>query len=218
MNCVVIPVKALAQGKSRLSACLTPDMRRLLSQAMLRDVLKSACQAPMADGVAVVSSDPALLAVAQQFGAMTIHEGHPRGLNGAATIGTDYCLSQGATAVLVLLADLPLVTAEDVELLFQSVDKNPNVILVPCKEGEGTNALLRVPPLSIPTCFGGPSLAAHQAAARQHDVPCQVLHLPRVAFDLDTIEDLRWLARQPYSSHTTQALKSFSITAATAKQ
>ena len=85
---------------------------------MLTDVVISARSATTVDRVVVVSSDPALLHLARQLGVEAVDEGYPRGLNGAVAVGTEFCLQLGATAVLVLLADLPLVTARDLEACF----------------------------------------------------------------------------------------------------
>jgi len=211
MNFALVPVKALAWGKSRLSQCLSPEARHALSRAMLTDVLTSACHASVVDRVVVVSSDAALLELVRQLGALTVDEGYPRGLNGAVTIGTDFCLRQGATAVLALLADLPLVTPADIDLLFHHLNDTTKVILVPCKEGQGTNALLRTPPLVIPTRFGGPSLEAHQRVAHQQDVSCQVVEVPRIAFDLDSVEDLKWLASQATATQTSRLLQEIKV-------
>jgi 2-phospho-L-lactate guanylyltransferase len=209
VNFALVPVKALAWGKSRLSPLLSEAARHALSQAMLTDVLTSLRHASTVDRVVVVSSDATLLLLAHQLGVFTVDEGYPRGLNGAVAVGTEFCLQQGATALLVLLADLPLVTAEDVDLLFRQLNGDPEVILVPCKEGEGTNALLRVPPLVIPTCFGGPSLEAHQVAARREGIACRVVEVPHIAFDLDSIADLERFAAQATGTRTSQVLRQF---------
>jgi 2-phospho-L-lactate/phosphoenolpyruvate guanylyltransferase len=211
MNCVLVPVKALAQGKTRLSACLSPEERHALSRAMLTDVVTSACNAAGVDRVVVVSSDASLLQIARQLGVEAIDEGYPRGLNGAVALGTEFCLQLGATAVLVLLADLPLVTATDIERIFQQMNGEPQIIVVPCKEGDGTNALLRVPPEVVPTRFGGPSLAGHQQVARQYQVPCQVVNIPRIAFDVDSTEDLRWFASQAQPTQTHRVLQELGV-------
>ncbi len=207
MNFALVPVKALAFGKSRLSSCLAPEARQALSRAMLTDVLTSALRASAVDRVVVVSSDASLLMLARQLGALTVDEEYPRGLNGAVAVGTDFCLQNGATAVLVLLADLPLVTAGDIDLLFHSVNKAENVVLVPCKEGDGTNAFLRVPPLVIPSQFGGPSLEAHQRVAQRTGISCQVVEASRIAFDVDSVDDLKWLATQATATRTSQVLR-----------
>ena len=212
MNFVLVPVKALTWGKSRLSSLLSESARQAVSQAMLADVLTSLRQASTVDRIVAVSSEPSLLEFARQLGACTIDEEYPRGINGAVEVGTEFCVRQGATALLVLLADLPLVTAEDVDFLFQQTSGNPEVILVPCKEGEGTNALLRVPPLIMAPCFGGgPSLARHLVMARCEGIPCRVVEVPRIAFDLDSAADLQRFAAQPTRTHTYKALQEYGI-------
>ncbi len=214
MNFVLVPIKALAHGKSRLSALLSDTQRYGLSQAMLRDVLSNLRRAASVDRFGVVTSDPSLLEIAQSLGAEAIDEGHPRGLNDAVAMGTEFCLQQGATALLVLLSDLPLVTSEDIDLLFCETTDEPQVLLVTCKKGEGTNALLRVPPLVMPTCFGGPSLEAHKVCARKDGLACRVIEAPRIAFDIDSVEDLKLFASEPTATHTYQALHALGVLAA----
>ncbi len=211
VNFVLVPIKALAQGKSRLSALLSDAQRYSLSQAMLRDVLAQLRRAATVDRFGVVTSDHSLLDIARGLGAEAIDEGHPRGLNGAVAIGAEFCLQQGGTTLLVLLSDLPLVTSEDIDLLLCEVTDEPEVLLVTCKEGEGTNALLRTPPLVIPTCFGGPSLNAHQVRAREGNVACRVIEAPRIAFDIDSVEDLKLFASKPTATHTYQALQDLDV-------
>ena len=186
-----------------------------MSRAMLSDVLTSLLHASTVDRVAVVTSDPALLALAYELGVLIVDEEYPRGLNGAVALGTEFCLHQGATALLVLLADLPLVTAEEVDFLFRQTNGSPEVILVPCKEGDGTNAVLRVPPLVIPPCFGGPSLERYQAVARREGISCRVLEVPGIAFDVDSAVDVERFIVQPTGTHTYRILQQFGLLART---
>jgi 2-phospho-L-lactate guanylyltransferase len=179
---------------------------------MLTDVLTSLRQASSVEKFAVVSSDTTLLSLAQEFGAYAVHEGQPRGLNGAVTLGTDFCLQHGATALLVLLADLPLVEPDDVNFLFQQAEEiKPGVVLATCKEWEGTNALLRVPPLVIPPCFGGPSLEWHRAAAQRGGVPFRAVEVPHIAFDIDSVEDLQQLLMHPSRTQTYRVLQEIGV-------
>lgn len=207
MNFVLVPIKALSQGKTRLSPMLSEAARQALSRAMLTDVVTSVFQVPAVDRVAVVTSDSSLLALAHELGALTVDEGHPRGLNGATEIGTDFCLEHGATTLLVLLSDLPLITPQDIAHLFQQLSGKPEILLVRCKYGDGTNAFMRVPPLVMRPCFGGPSLAAHQKAARQQGIACRVIQAPSITFDLDSVEDLRQCEHKIVAPHTAQVLQ-----------
>ena len=212
MNFALVPVKALAWGKTRLSTLLSEEARQAVSRAMLTDVLTSLQHASTVEKFAVVSSDATLLALAQEFGAYTVDEGQPRGLSGAVTIGTEFCVQHGATALLVLLADLPLVEPDDIDFLFhQGEEVGRGVILATCKEWEGTNALLRVPPLVIPPCFGGPSLEAHRKAARLEGVPFRAVEIPHIAFDIDSVEDLRQLLTHPSRTETYRVLQASGV-------
>lgn len=212
MNFALVPVKALAWGKSRLSVLLSEDARRAVSRAMLTDVLTCLQRSSSVEKFVVVSSDTTLLSLAQKLGAYAVHEGQPRGLNGAITLGTDFCVQHGVTALLVLLADLPLVEPEDVNFLFQQAEEiKPGVVLATCKEWEGTNALLRVPPLIIPPCFGGPSLEWHRAAARRGDVPFRAVEVPHIAFDIDSVEDLQQVLAHPSPTQTYRVLQEIEV-------
>lgn len=219
MNFVLVPVKALTWGKTRLSSLLSETARHAVSQAMLIDVLTSLRQASLVERVVVVSSDSSLLALTRRLGAHALEEEYPRGINGAVQVGSEYCSRQGATALLVLLADLPLVTAEDIDFLFQQLSGAPEALLVPCKEGEGTNALLRVPPLITASCFGGgPSLERHLLAARRAGIACRVIEVPRIAFDLDSIEDLERFAARPTETQTYRTLHGLGVFTSAARK
>ncbi len=208
MNVALVPVKALAWGKTRLSRLLSEGARHAVSRAMLTDVLTCLQKSSSVDKTVVVSSDATLLALAEAFGALAVDEEQPRGLNGAVSLGTNVSIHQGATALLVLLADLPLVEPSDVDLLFRHTkDVGKGVILTPCKEGDGTNALLRVPPLVMPPCFGGPSLVAHQTRARSENIPCRVVEVPHIAFDVDSVDDLQRFVAHPSDTQTYRVLQ-----------
>jgi 2-phospho-L-lactate guanylyltransferase len=75
-------------------------------------------------------------------------------------------------------------------------------LLVPSKEGTGTNALVRTPPGIFGTRFGGRSLTRHVLAAEHLRVGCEIVPNPRLAFDVDTPEDLRALAATPGATTT----------------
>ena len=198
VNFALLPVKGLAHGKSRLLRLLSDDARRALLQAMFLDVLASVLRAPSVHAVAVVSSDRFLLDLAVLEGVLAVDEGYPRGLNGAVDLGAAFCVENGASALLVLLADVPLVSPADVEAVFRGLRGEPEAIVVPSKEGDGVNALLRVPPHAIQPCFvGGPSLEAHRAEARRKNVPCRVVDIPGIALDIDSVEDLQVFGSEP---------------------
>jgi len=189
----LLPAKPLLSAKTRLGSLLDDQARMTLAGAMFADVLDALRGATGLDAVVVVTADATLAARAHRVGAMVIDEGAPRGLNGAVSLGTDAAVRLGASAVLVVLSDVPLVTSGDVDELLARAPRR-GALVVPSKEGTGTNAMLRQPPTVFPPCFGGRSLERHVATAERADVPCEIVRSVRLGFDLDTPEDLRAFA------------------------
>src|ERR1700674_4713438 len=133
-----------------------------LAEAMFRDVLSAALSARAADHVAVISSDPALLDAARSAGALVIDEEFPRGLNAAVRLATSALAAQGVATLCTVLSDIPLVTGEDIDAVFNELaEEDRGVVLVPSRDLSGTNIIARAPADAIPTRFGGRSLARH---------------------------------------------------------
>lgn len=202
MKVALLPAKPLPLAKTRLGCRLDDRARMAMAGAMFADVLRALCEASGLDAVVVITADPSLAARARRAGAVVVDEGSPRGLNGAVGLGTDAALRLlGATSVLVVLSDIPLVLPTDIdELLARAPDHG--ALVVPSKEGTGTNAMLRQPPTIFPPCFGGRSLERHVAAAERCHLACEIVRSARIGFDLDTPEDLRAFASHESPTET----------------
>src|SRR5204863_1657887 len=82
----------------------------------------------------------------------------------------------------VLLADLPLLTGEE---LAEALHTLGPVVLAPATTDGGTNFLLRRPPRAIPARFGPESFRKHVESARSRRLPMSVVDPPGLVFDLD---------------------------------
>jgi 2-phospho-L-lactate guanylyltransferase len=184
MKLCIVPMKPLAHAKARLAPVLSPEERRALSLAMLRDVVRAA---GALDAVWVLNSDDDAAAVAREEGAEARPDPAPgEGLNASLDTATAMAIEEGAHGVLVLSADCPAATRADVK----AVSIGDGVVMATDRYGTGTNALWRSPPGTIITSFGGNSRRSHTALAHVHDVPFAVLPLPRLALDVDRPADL----------------------------
>jgi 2-phospho-L-lactate guanylyltransferase len=205
----LIPAKPYTEAKSRLAPVLSREQRMTLSRWLLEHSLRLALAA--VGHVVVVSRDPALLAQARALGACGLREVQP-GLNPALSQAAHFAQVCGADGILVVPADLPRLTRQDLDALLAlggvgaSVTPAPTadspapgspgksaptsvLVIAPCRRGTGTNALLLRPPGLIPFAFGADSFAAHCAAARAAGVEPVVHRAESLAFDLDTPED-----------------------------
>jgi 2-phospho-L-lactate guanylyltransferase len=201
VNVALVPAKPLSLAKTRLGPSLGAAERAAVSRAMFTDVLAALHAAKRIDRVLAVTADAALGAQAHAAGAVFIDEGTPRGLNGAVALGTEAAMRFGAECVLVVLSDVPLLRAADVDALVDRATR-PGIVLVPSKEGTGTNAILRCPGGVIPPCFGGRSLERHVVAAERAGVACTIWRNARLGFDVDLPDDLSACARADATTAT----------------
>jgi 2-phospho-L-lactate guanylyltransferase len=195
----IVPVKPLTSAKGRLSARLSPAQRRRLVLTMLQDVLAALAPVPLITQTLVVTADAGVAAQATHHGAGLVAEPEARGLNEGVAHGIREAMRAGATRVLVLPADLPFATSDDItRLVAASADtQRPSLTMVPAADGDGTNALLISPPTAITPSFGPGSFLAHLAQALARRIDVRVLHLSSLALDIDRPPDLARLASLP---------------------
>jgi 2-phospho-L-lactate guanylyltransferase len=200
----VIPVKNLAVSKRRLSAVFTPQERSQLTLAMIEDVLH-ALQSSMVDETVVVGEDSQVQRVAEKLGA-TYLSATEAGLNPAIEEATSWCMQRGAASVLVLPADIPLLTSKDVNRLLELGAGGGTVVLSPSQNG-GTNALLRSPPKLIPACFGPKSFIKHMKEAYAKGVNVKLYYSAGTALDVDSAEDLKKLSEIENTTNSRRILE-----------
>ena len=185
MRVIALPVKSLAEAKSRLGPVLTPLERGALTLAMLEDVLDATMELPGWD-TWVISPDEAVLEIALARGAHAIQEDEPP-LTKAVRQVEEEARGRSVEQLAVLLADTPLVTSE---ALTRALHTLGPVVLAPSLDESGTNLLVRRPLAVIDALFGPDSYRRHLAAADEADVPASVVQIPELAFDLDVPNDI----------------------------
>jgi 2-phospho-L-lactate guanylyltransferase len=188
----IVPVKDLEESKSRLSPFLSPDDREVLTLAMLNHVLAILREVDVVERVGVVSPSPRVLFVAEDADATALPQ-ESRGLNNALEEGRNWAISQGASSLLVLPADLPYLSASDVRILITMSRDERAAVISPDEAEEGTNALLMRPANVMPFAFGPGSYETHQRTARERGLEVEIYKHTSVSHDVDTFEDLQAL-------------------------
>jgi 2-phospho-L-lactate/phosphoenolpyruvate guanylyltransferase len=189
----IVPVKPLRLGKSRLSGVLSDDERAVLNRIFLEQTLETLRNTPQVAQTLVVSRDPAALAIAREYGARTVLEDGNPDLNQALTRATLLAHTYATRGVLVLPADLPLLTRDDLVSFFEHVFSPPCMVISPDRREDGTNAMLMAPGGLIPYSFGPGSFNRHCDLALKKGARLEVVRNANMGLDLDIPEDLELL-------------------------
>ena len=191
----VVPVRGIAEGKSRLAAALDPAARARLNRQLIEHTLRVVAEwRGDLNHCVIVSSCRETLAMAVHLGAAVFDEGTvARGLNAAAAQGAAYAGSQGARQALVLACDLPSLDADALVAMAQAAESERHLVIAPDRHGTGTNAVLLDARETFDFHFGEGSCAKHAALAAERGWQTVLCRRPELEFDLDTPEDLaRW--------------------------
>lgn len=187
MIVAAVPVKALAEAKSRLAPQLTSDQRRDLVIGLLRKTVEAIQGSGVIQRVAVVTPQSDLA------GTLSVDVLPDLGsLNGSLEGAVQWALSLGASKLLIVPVDLPGITASAVRDLIETDAPLYGIAIVSTADG-GTGALLLTPPNIIPPAFGPRSFTRHLMLARLQGVRAEEVDSPAFALDLDTPEDLHRL-------------------------
>jgi 2-phospho-L-lactate/phosphoenolpyruvate guanylyltransferase len=192
----VVPVKPLRRGKSRLAGVLSEDERTVLNKTLLSHTIDTIKAIPEIEQVLVVSRDPSALALAREHGARTVLENGMPELNLALTRATAVVKSYVSRGVLIVPADLPLITPQEVRYMLECAKEPPVVVVAPDRHRTGTNALLVSPVGLIQYDFGVGSFQRHCERARQAGARLEVCELPSLALDVDFPEDLALVSEE----------------------
>jgi 2-phospho-L-lactate guanylyltransferase len=191
----ILPIRALDDGKRRLSERLSAAERRDLIVRLCTAVVQALRDSGAVEIIGVVSRDAATLAWATEQGLTPIEE-RGAGLNDALASAAEWAHAMGADAELIVLPDLPLLQAEDVRTVVRSDAPERSIVICSDRAWSGTNMLLMRPCGVIPPRFGLDSFNQHIEAARNADVAVRVCDLPRTHWDIDTPADLdEWVIR-----------------------
>lgn len=190
----VVPVKPLRRGKSRLAGVLSVQERTLLNRYLFTRTLEVLKAVPAIEQVLVVSRDSAALALAREQGAHTLQEQSDSQLNLALKRAVMLLRASAVSTLLVIPADLPLLTAEDITALLEALPKPRGVALAPNAAGNGTNGLAVSPPGALEFAYGPNSFSRHLEFAQRANLPVAVVRREGLARDLDWPHDLALVA------------------------
>jgi 2-phospho-L-lactate guanylyltransferase len=186
---VIVPVKSISNGKSRLAGVLSSGDRENLNIAMLTNILQTLKDMEGIAGAMIISHDKSIQEMAETFGFDFLLEQKPYSLNRAIKKACRKCVEMGASAVLILPADLPLINKKSLRSILDKNADPPVVVITPDRRKEGTNSLLINPVDGFNFQFGENSFLLHQNNASMMDYRVEIVEDPGMELDLDIPED-----------------------------
>lgn len=186
MTCwAIIPVKPADQAKLRLAGELSSQRRTALIRQMQAHVFRTVATAGHIARVCVVGEPSA---PTPEGWSILADPGH--GLNAAIVAGVAEAKRHKADRAVIVFADLPQLSANDMELL--CLAPADTVAIAPDRHGTGTNALsLPIPSAKDFTfAFGPDSFARHMAETERLGLPVETIHSLGLSRDVDEPPDL----------------------------
>jgi 2-phospho-L-lactate/phosphoenolpyruvate guanylyltransferase len=199
MRALLLPVKDLKNAKMRLIGALTPEERFALAEAMLADTLRAVRGAHCAEKIFVVTNYEPVIQVARENRWEILREEQQISESHSVDAASQLCEQKGVTGLLRLPLDLPLLQSSDIDELLDVKCQAPTLVIVPSRDGTGTNAMLRTPPTLFPSHFGNGSFTKHVAEAERARASVIVRRNARLEMDVDDESDLRALLEHDLS-------------------
>ena len=203
MRALLLPVKDLKNAKKRLMSVLTPEERFRLAEAMLADTIRAVQGVRAAEKIFVVTNYGPVMDLAGKNGWEVLREERQISESDSVDAASRICEERGVRSLLRVPLDLPLVQPGDIDELLNVECASPALVIVPSRDGTGTNAMLRTPPTLFPSHFGNGSFAKHLAEAGRAGARIIVRRNSRLEMDVDDEADLRVLLEHDLSGTET---------------
>src|SRR6266849_8927951 len=205
MRALLLPIKDLRNAKQRLAPLLTPAERLALAEAMLADTIQAVRGVRKADRIFVVTNYAPAMQVAEKNGWDLLREEQQISESASVDAASRQCAERGIRAVLRLPLDVPLAQSNDIDGLLAIDCAPPALVIVPSRDGTGTNAILRTPPTLFPSHFGNGSFAKHCAEAERAGAQIILRRNARLEMDVDDEADLLALVQHDLGGTKTGA-------------
>ncbi len=208
---LLIPFKSLATAKQRLAPALNAQQRSQFAEAMLRDVIAAAVDVAGRIDVAIVTGDPRAQSIARESGLLVIEDERNESETAAIEMATSWCQSaaaEGYDTTIVVPADIPLITGDELHRVLDAAPQE-GAVIVPAYDRRGSNCILRRPASLIPLRFGNDSFLPHCESMRRTGKELVILELAGIGLDVDNPHELGLLVEREGVTNAQRLLRSW---------
>ena len=201
----IIPVKTFSKAKTRLD--LSPQQVEDLCKVMLEEILHTISISPQIEKIIMVTKEKKAIEIGQKFNAITIVDEKEKSVNSAVALADKYLLENNFHTSIVFPQDIPFIKTQDIDFML-NYKTHPNfAIIVPSRRFDGTNALVRMPIDLMKTHYDEDSYKIHMNTAKDHTLNVAMVFVKRIMWDIDNIEDLKFVLEQNEKPEITEKIK-----------
>jgi 2-phospho-L-lactate guanylyltransferase len=158
---------------------------------MFEEVLSAISQSQINKTI-IISRDESAFEISKKYNAVHIFEEKENGVNAAVSMAEKYLLENNFDASIVFPQDIPMIRAQDIDELIR-FQKNSQLIVVPSRKFDGTNALFRSPVNVMETHYDEDSYKIHLTTAKSRNIPTTFALISRIMWDVDDQSDLEFI-------------------------
>ena len=186
-------MKTFSVAKTRLK--LSKTQKEEICKAMLEEVLYTVSKSQLIDKIILVSKDETALKLGRQFNTVEIFDDES-GVNHAVYLADQYILDNKYDRSIIFPQDIPIMRSSDIDSLLGFRESEKSVIIVPSRQLNGTNALVRSSTNMMKTQYDRGSYAFQLDAARAVSQNVSVALIRRIMLDIDDEHDLAFMLNQ----------------------
>ena len=189
----IIPVKTFSGAKKRLS--IQQSHKEKICNLMLQEVLNTVSKCKLIDKIILVSKDETVLKLGRSFGTVEIFDDES-GVNNAIHLADQYLSDKEFDCSIIFPQDIPVMKPIDIDNLLGFVKSERSVIIVPSRQFNGTNALVRCPANLMDTRYDMGSYTFQMDAALTKTKNISIALIRRIMLDVDDKSDLVFMLKQ----------------------
>lgn len=201
----IIPVKTFTKAKTRLD--LSSEKIDNLCKIMLEEILHTISISPQIDKTIIVTKEEKAIEIGKKFNAVILVDEKEESVNSAVALADKYLLENNYDASIVFPQDIPYIKTQDIDFMLNYKAPPNFAIIIPSRRFDGTNALMRMPIDLMETHYDEDSYKIHMNTAKKHTLNVAMVFVKRIMWDVDNIEDLKFLLEQNEKPQIAEKIK-----------
>jgi 2-phospho-L-lactate guanylyltransferase len=201
----IIPVKTFSLAKTRLD--LSVQQKEELCRIMLEEILHILSISPQIEKIVIVTKEEKAIELSKKYNTATIQDNEEKGVNSAVALADKYLLENQFDASIVFPQDIPFIKTQDIDFMLNYKVPPNFAIVVPSRRFDGTNALVRMPIDLMTTHYDEDSYKIHMNTAKENTRNVALVFVKRIMWDVDNMEDLKFLLEQNEKPEITEKIK-----------